>query len=128
MAKERRLYKREHVELDIDCFLPKMGDDGRNRLKCQARDISPKGAKLLVPTKVSVEDELILVLENPSSQMPLLVKGRTVWAKREEGVLETGKAATEACIEFCHIGTYGYERLGLLIKEAEANNRLAKEF
>lgn len=129
LKKDRRRYERTPIELVINCFLPTLKMGQKDRFKCYARDISPKGIKLVVPGELQIGDEIVLLLEKPIARTPLLVKGRTRWIKEEESSRQ-GEAATQIGVEFIHLSTFeDHERhkLDRLIKEVEANNRLIRE-
>ncbi len=80
--KERRRFPRRQVELVITCYLPCSSLANKHEFKCYAQDISPKGIKLIVPRKIRVGDELILLLDKPLAIKPVLVKGRIQWLKK----------------------------------------------
>jgi len=125
--KERRRFARKQVELVITCYLPRSGAGDKHEFKCNAQDISPKGIKLIVPKKIRVGDELILLLDKPLAIKPVLVKGRIQWLKKLDR-FDNKKDQMQIGVEFIHVTSYVTKKLDLLIDEVEATNRLIRKF
>ena len=128
--KERRRYKRIPIELVVSCYLPTKQDGKEEKVKSYAKDISPKGIKLVLPGRVKVGDEIIVLLEKPITLMPILaplmIKGKVRWMKKLDEPPRNKEEAVQIGVEFIHVSAYGSKRLDNLIKEVEANNRLNK--
>ena len=125
--REKRRFRRVPIELIINCYLPEKESGKKNRFKCSARDISPKGIRVVTSKDLSVGSELVLLLEKPLALIPILVKGRIIWIRRLEEATKTAEPSMQVGIEFVHISPYGYNKLDELMDNVEENNRLVKQ-
>jgi c-di-GMP-binding flagellar brake protein YcgR len=126
---EKRGFKRTPIELVVSCYLPTKCPD-EDKFKGYAKDISPKGIKVILSHGVDVGDEIMLVLEQPMVLPildPILVKGRIKRLKKVDAPPRKGQEAVEIGVEFIHISSYGSKRLDALIKEFDARNKKLKE-
>lgn len=127
LKKERRAFHRNPVELVITGFMPTKEISAKDEFKCVARDISPKGVKLIIPKNVRVGDELILLLDKPLAIKPVLVKGRVAWAKGADRPGQGKRKESQVGVEFVHVTPFAGNSLRSLMDEVEATNKLLRD-
>jgi c-di-GMP-binding flagellar brake protein YcgR len=86
--KERRKYLRFPIVTNVKYKLLEEGDTEKN---CLSKDLSNKGAKLLVRKKIAVGKKIKLSFYLPPDPEPVNAEGKVIWSKKsKQGQIETG--------------------------------------
>ncbi|MFH1768962.1 MAG: PilZ domain-containing protein [Candidatus Omnitrophota bacterium] len=99
MNKERRLFERVETRITANCSrYQERGGSFEHLFSC-TRDISARGARLIVPREVRVGEQVLLHLDLPTCLIGVLAGCEVAWVRRknisldekkEKEVIETG--------------------------------------
>lgn len=123
MGEEKRNTRRIQTKVIVNCMISNDRSCIPDRFPSFTKDLSCRGARIVLPTDITEREQFVLTLEIPTSFIPVLTPCEVVWAKetdRPRGHHERERT-TEAGVKFLGIEQMDCEKLKhfLEVKETQ---------
>ncbi len=123
---DKRISRRFAVRLIAHCRKARHDESYPQQFISSVKDLSSKGACITTPAVIQAGEDITLSLEIPAFFLPVVVRAKVIWAKRESLSANELYDVTNAGLRFVKAEKYDVEKILNFIARQEGATAYAK--